>query len=97
MWLVLLALFDSALVLVDVGIRRKTLTSLGCEVPIGHRMADGHDLLAGGAQSADDGAAGLALAGSRADGADGDDRLGGLDLGALRSQQGEVGTIGKDL
>ena len=93
--LVLLHLFDGALVLGQVLDRRVALHALLDEVAVGHGVTDGDDLLAGLAQHGLDLARGLALAGAGAHGADGDHRLGRLDHRVVGAHQAKVGSPGR--
>jgi hypothetical protein len=79
--LVLLPLFDGGLVAVEVLVGGEALGRLLDEVAVGHRMADGHDLLAEVAQDAGEVARGLRLADAGAHGGDGDDGLRGAQHG----------------
>ena len=95
--LILLALFDGAIVGVEVLEGSVALHDLPGEVPIGHRVADGDDPLAHVAQGPDDLPGRLALAGAGPGGADRDDGHGGLEHGAVGSEQPEVGPRCEDL
>ena len=73
--LVLLALLDGRVGRVEVLVALEALDRLLRQVAVGHRVAQHGDALARSAQQRGDVARRLALAGARAHGADGDDRL----------------------
>ena len=95
--LVLLALLDRGVVPVEVLERRVPLHPLRLEVPVGHRVPNGHDALAGFLQDLGDRPRRLGLARTRADGTDGDHGDSRLQHRRSRPQQHEVRAGGHDL
>jgi len=93
--LVLFALLDGALVLVEIAVIGETLNGLLDQIAIGHGMADADDLVAHVAQDAHHTARGLALARSGTDGAHGDDGLVRLDHRRIAAHQAKVCTRGE--
>ena len=89
--LVLLALLDRALVLVEVGVGGEALDLLLDQVAVGHGVPDGDHPAALLLEDRGDPAAGLALARAGPDGADGDDGLAALDHRVAGAEEDEVG------
>ena len=87
---VLLALFDGALVLVQVGIIGEALHLLRDQVAVGHGVADGGHLVAHVAQDQRNAPGGLALARTGAHRADRNDRLGRFEHGRVGTHQAEI-------
>ena len=87
MWLVLLALLDRRVGRVEIVVALEALHGLRGEVTVRHRVAQYGDALAAVTEEARDVASGLALAGARADGADGDDRLARREHRVVRRDQ----------
>ena len=80
MWgLVLFHFLDRALVLLEILDRGEALHGLGREIAVGHRVADGHDLLAHVLEDLRHAPGCLRFAATGADRADRDHRLGALD------------------
>jgi hypothetical protein len=83
--LVLLALLDRGVVALEVIERPVPLYALRLEVAVGHRVADGDHPFAGLPQRLRDRPGRLALARTRAYGADGDDGHGGVEHRVVRA------------
>lgn len=94
--LVLLHLFDGAVVLLEVLEGCEALDLLLDQVTVGHGVADGDDFLAGLEQGVDNLARGLALAAAGAHGGDADQGLVALDGHLGTAEQGEAGPGGVD-
>src|SRR5581483_5568382 len=84
------------LMLVHVFDGGEALDGLRGEIAVGHRVADGDDLVGFPAQLGGDKAAEGTLAASGADGADRNQRDRRLDLSALRTEEQEVSSGRKD-
>lgn len=89
--LVLLALLDGDLVLLEVGVAGEALDRLLCEVTVRHRVTDGDWLQSRVAEQLCDVPRRLALAAPSAHGDDGDDGFARLDPRVLRPEHGKVG------
>src|SRR5512140_2777625 len=92
--LVLFALLDRRLVLVEVGVGGEALDRLLGQIAIGHGVPDGGHAAAFLLKDGGDAAAGLALAGTGPDGANGDDGPAALDHRGAGAEQDEVGPGG---
>ena len=89
--LVLLSLLNGRVRGVDVLDRREALHAHRLEIAVGHRMANKSNRETGVDKNLADSSAGLALPATRANGTDGDDRLGAVQHRRLGAEEGEVG------
>ncbi len=89
--LVFFPLLDGALVRIEIGVGREALHPLRHQVAVGHRMADGDDLLAHLLEQVRHVAGGLRLAAARAHRAHRDHRFAGRHHGVPGADQTEVG------
>ncbi len=95
--LVLLPLLDRAVIPVEILELREPLHALRDEVPVRHRMPDGHDLLPGLLERRGHGPGRLGLPDAGADRGDGHRRDRGLEHRGVRPEQLEVRARGEHL